>query len=305
MNEQQKRQLKVSFIIVTIVIVMFIAAMSTVPLIQFIRSSHSRDSVDPMASCLTDIYTSYENKEYTRALGKISEFRNKYPDTERLQEISQIETKIDEEMYALVASAVDAENVEQYGDSYLSSFPNGAHATEVKEQLNSAADKLAPERIAEAKKQISQGDVLSADSLLKKVIDGHASPQYVQQAQQLSDGIAKQVEFETPLYVTVEDLSVDALKYLGRKIEISDRLLVISVDRERQMLYTCPISSGDTVDYDFPIEIYYGKMSNSSDWGRISRNDKVKIKVQGRFRIYANQKNSGYCEATSISKNQY
>lgn len=250
---------------------------------------------------LTDIQTAYANQDYSSALDKIEDFNNKYAeeDKETAKKVNEIAENIENEIYKKISENEDNESIEIACNNYLSYFPEGKYKEDVNNLLAETAKKLAPERLEEAKTAIKEGDVLEADRLLDKVIESNT--EYSAEAKEFSEKIAAQVELDTPKRLSVSDLLSSGAEYRGQMVRVTDKLLVVNIDHERQMLVVWPMD-GEYADSSFPMEIYYGNLSNASKWGKtsISPEAPVYVTVSGRYKIYANRKNIGYIEADSL-----
>lgn len=144
-------------------------------------------------------------------------------------------------------------------------------------------------------------------SILEQVInDKNVSSQFIDEASKLAKSIEERVTYETPVSVSMKTLLSNAAEYNGRKVLLTDDVIVYNVDRERQMLSVWLADDENEwfgYDYSFGLEIYYGNLSNPSTWGSISAADFIKLtSIGGKFKIYANRRNEGYIDAEYLKK---
>lgn len=257
-----------------------------------------------------DIQTEYNNGNYSGAITEIERFNKLYADenTKLNDKVTALSEQVEEKIFLEISAAKDDTGIETACRQYINYYPNGKHIAEANTILAETSERLAPQRIQQAKTLISSGDgddILEANRLLEQVInDKNVSSQYINEASKLAKNIEKRVAYETAESVSMIWLLTDATEYNGKKVSLIEDVIVRSVDRERKMLYVCLADDENYVGYDssFYMEIYYGNLENASKWGSISSGDHIKLtSVRGRFKIYANRKNEGYIDAEYLS----
>ncbi len=304
-KEKEPFEWKKTFKITGIAIGCFVIFMGI--LVGIIELGEKREYNEKINAQYEEIYQEFLDGEYYSALIGIDEFQKSrdHENQTLSKKYSDLYQQIEEKIYGNIFSSTDATEIETFCRNYIEYFPNGAHITEVNKKYSEILNTLAPIEIKEAIQNISNGEYLEADRILNSIVNNDKiSKEYIDEAQSIKDSISEIVAYETPIRASIQELLTNATNYSNRKVILTTDVIVVGVDRERQMLITSPVSSDSALgyDYSFSLEIYYGNMSNQSRWGSLSSNDKVKLNyVDGRFKIYANRNNSGYIDAKSIS----
>lgn len=288
-------------------ITLFCCALFACIVVGVIEIGEKREYQKEMMAQYERTYQDFLDEKYYSVITDINEFKNSSDskDEDMQKKYNELYQQTEEAMYGKIFLESDNENAESLCRNYIEYFPNNSHITEVNKKYSEILNTLAPIRISEARKNISEGEYLEADRILGSIVgNDKISTQYVNEAKTIKDSISEIVKYETPIYVSIQDLLSDATYYNNRKVNLTTNVIVTAVDRERKMLLVCPVSDNSSLgyDYSFSLEIYYGTLSNQSKWGSISSNDDVELNyVSGRFKIYANRSNSGYIEAESIN----
>ena len=295
-----KKTLKITIITIGCFVLLFAAIMGVTEI------SYKQKINEEINAEYEEIYEEYENEEYYSALSSIESFKSHHKDNKKIiDKIEELSDDIETALYNNISSESDIEKAKKFCSDYIEFFPNSSRLTEVNKKYSEIINALAPIRIAEAKQCISAGEYLEANQILGNIADNDKiSKQYINEAQGIKNSISEIVKYETPVNASVQDLLSDAIYYSNRKVILTSDVIVASVDRERKMLLVYPVSDNTSLgyDYSFPLEIYYGALSNQSRWGSISSNDDTELNyIKGRFKIYSNRNNSGYIEAEDLN----
>ena len=195
-------------------------------------------------------------------------------------------------------------------DSYINGFPNGRYMEEVEllrvDYYEKFIDDLRDAMVLAVEtgsiKGLEKADEAYYDCIpylrQQKILDEHSfellkevieSDEYKALKEQLTE--------RKPISVDIKTLLSNASKYSLKYVAISEPLIIIEVDRERKTLIVCLEN-----DSSFRIEVRYDNANITKDWGMVSSNDQIKVKVSGIFTIYADRNNTGYIEAVSIDE---